>query len=246
MTKRDFTIALFRAREEAERSAAGLAERGIVSVIAPVTRPRATNAAPPAGAFDAVVATSAKALELMSAAASEASLALPLYVVGAQSARAAALRGLRTADAPAPDIATLVKRLGARLASPSRVLYLAGRDRRSELEQALREAGHRVAAVEVYAAEAREAWDPAEAQAVSRSHAALHYSRRSAELALGLAARAGIAARFGALLHVCLSQDAAAPLRDGVRKVCWAKSPHEEALFATLAAALAGERNDES
>jgi len=30
------------------------------------------------------------------------------------------------------------------------------------------------------AAEARDAWDPAEAQAVSRSQAALHYSRRSA------------------------------------------------------------------
>jgi len=246
VTKRDLTIALFRAREEAERSGAGLAERGLKGVVAPVTEPHAAGAAPPGGAFDAAVATSAKALELMSAAAREVSLSLPLYVVGAQCARAAAARGLRAAEVPAPDVATLVERLGARLASPSRVLYLAGRDRRSELELALRRAGHSVEPVEVYAAEAREAWDPAEAQAVSRSQAALHYSRRSAELALSLAARAGIAVRFGALLHVCLSEDAAAPLRGGVRKVFWATSPDEPALFAALARALASEGNDES
>jgi uroporphyrinogen-III synthase len=246
VTKRDLTVALFRAREEAERSAAGLAERGLASVIAPVTQPRATGAAPPDGPFDALVATSAKAFESMSAEVLEAGRSLPLYLVGAQGARAAGARGLRAADTPAPDVATLVERLRARLATPSRVLYLAGRDRRSELELALRRAGHSVATVEVYAAEAREAWDLAEARAVSRCVAALHYSRRSAELAVRLAERGGIADRFGAMLHVCLSEEAATPLLEVAAKVYRAKSPQEDSLLDALAHALAVEGNDET
>jgi uroporphyrinogen-III synthase len=242
VTKPDSTIALFRAREEAERSAAGLAELGLTSVVAPVTEPRATHAAPPRGEFDAVVATSAKAFELMSAAAREAIAGLPLFVVGEQSARAAAARELEVADAPAADVAALTERLHARLAAPSRVIYLAGRDRRSELELALRQAGHSVATVEVYAAEARKAWAAEEAEAVSRCDAALHYSRRSAELSARLAARAGIADRFGGILHVCLSEDAAAPLLAmGAPNIRRAKSPQEEALFDALASALGGE-----
>jgi uroporphyrinogen-III synthase len=238
--KRDFTIALFRAREEAERSAAGLAERALLSVIAPVTEARATGAAPPGGEFDAVVATSAKAFELMGAALREAIAGLPVFVVGAQSARAAAARGLRVAAEAAADVAALTEGLRARLAAPSRVLYLAGRDRRSELELRLGEAGHSVAPVEVYAAEARKAWTAEEAEAVSRCDAALHYSQRSAGLAVRLATRAGIADRFGAILHVCLSADAAAPLRgSGARKIGWANSPQEDALLAALARALA-------
>jgi uroporphyrinogen-III synthase len=239
VTKSQATIALFRAREEAERTAAGLAAHGFASVIAPVTQTRATQAVPPRRKFDAVVATSAKAFELMSAAARESISGLPLFVVGSQSARAAAAKGLQVADAPAADGAALTRALRARLAAPSKILYLAGRDRRSEFERALGEAGHRVTPVEVYAAEAREAWATQEVEAVLRCDAALHYSRRSADLAARLATRAGVAERFGAILHVCLSEDAAAPLREnGARRVFCARSSQEDALFDALVGAL--------
>jgi uroporphyrinogen-III synthase len=242
VTTRASRIALFRAREEAERSAAGLAERGLTSVIAPVTRARATHANLPQEDFDIVVATSAKAFELISAAAREAIARLPLFVVGAQSARAAAAKGLRVAEPPASDAAALTERLRPRLQAHSRVLYLAGRDRRSELELALGQAGHSVAPVEIYTAEARTDWTAREAEAVSRCDAALHYSLRSAELAARLAARAGIADRFRALLHICISEDAAAPLLAiGATNVGWAKSPQQNALFEALARALQAE-----
>jgi uroporphyrinogen-III synthase len=234
------TIALTRARDAAERSAARLAERGFASVVAPVTRVRATGAGAPPGPHDVVVATSARALELLSAPARASIEALPLFVVGDRSAWAAVERGLRVADAPAIDVVELTGRLLARLAPASRVLYLAGEDRRSDLERTLAEAGHGVSAVEIYVAEARADWSAEEAGALARCDAALHYSRRSAELALRLAEAAGIADRFRAMLHVCLSREAAAPfLAWEAPRLRWAPEPREDALFDALAWALA-------
>jgi len=60
-----------------------------------------------------------------------------------------------------------------------------------------------------------------------------------------LAARAGIAVRFGALLHVCLSEDAAAPCAAASGRFS-GDIADEPALFAALARALASEGNDES
>src|ERR1700722_5953791 len=88
------TIALMRASEDAERSAARLLELGYASVFSPVTRALATRAAVPSGPFDAVVASSAKAIDLLSEPSRDAILASPLFVVGAQTARAAGARDL--------------------------------------------------------------------------------------------------------------------------------------------------------
>jgi uroporphyrinogen-III synthase len=68
----------------------------------------------------------------------------------------------------------------------------------------------------------------------------LHYSRRSAALAVELAERAGVAEPFRALLHVCLSPDAAAPLRAwGAGRVVCASEPTEDRLIDALERALA-------
>jgi uroporphyrinogen-III synthase len=230
------TIALMRAREQAERTAARLAELGHACVIAPVTRVRATGAPAPLGPREAIVATSAKALDLLGAESLAAIADSPLFVIGARGAEAAARRGLATA-AVAADVAGLTSQLLARLPRASHVLYLAGVDRRPELESALGAAGHDVAVIEIYAAEARAAWSSAEAAGVTRCDIALHYSRRGAQLALGLAETAGVAERFLGLTHLCLSRDAAEPLRNlGAPRVVWAMAPTEDALFAALLA----------
>ncbi len=90
---------------------------------------------------------------------------------------------------PAPDVAALVAALRRRLAPRSRVLYLAGRDRKSALEAALSEAGHLTTPVEVYAAEARAAWSEDEARAVAamRRGAALFAPLRRARRGAGRA-----------------------------------------------------------
>jgi len=232
-------VALFRARDDALRSAARLAERGFAAAIAPATIVRATEAPPPPGRFDAAAATSAKALRLLAPAAREALAALPLYLVGEEAARAAAELGFAVAGEAAADVAALAAALEARLARGSRVLYLAGRDRKEVLEAALRGAGCGVATLEVYAAEARQAWSAGEADAAARCAAALHYSRRSAALAAALAERAGFADRFRAMLHACLSPEVAEPLAAaGATRFAFAAAPSEVALFDALATAL--------
>jgi uroporphyrinogen-III synthase len=227
-----------RASEDAERSSARLLELGYACVFSPVTRALATRAAVPSGPFDAVVASSAKAIDLLSAPSRDAILALPLFVVGAQTARAAKARDLAV-EISAKDAAALADLLCARLTPTCHVLYLAGQDRKSDLESVLAASGHRVKAIEVYVAEARRAWSRGEASALAAADAALHYSARSADLALRLAEGAGIADRFRTLLHVCISEDAASPLRvGGATRVRWASAPDEDALFDALARAF--------
>src|SRR6202453_1077312 len=119
------TIALMRASEDAERSAARLLELGYASVFSPVTRALATRAAVPSGPFDAVVASSAKAIDLLSPSSRDAILALPLFVVGARTARAAKARDLEV-EISAKNAAALSELLHARLTPTCRVLYLAG------------------------------------------------------------------------------------------------------------------------
>ena len=219
-------IALMRAEDDAEASAAELAVRGFEAVIAPAIAIRALPAAPPEGRFDALVATSPRAIWALGAADRVRLAMVPLHVVGARAAQAAGDAGLALAGEPAIDATALAERLARTLPPGARLLYLAGRDRKPTLEAALAAAGVVVQAVEVYAAEARGAWSPPEAEAIAVCDGALHYSRRSAALAVGLAARAGLAEHFRALLHVCLSADVAEPLA--------AAAPDEAHLLATL------------
>ncbi len=220
------TVALFRAPDDARAAAEALAERGVEAVLAPVIAYAATGALPPDGAFDFAVATSPRAIELASSAALAAAAPLKLYVVGEKTAAAARAAGLAP-EAPASEIAALLPRL-----PQGRALYLAGRDRKPDLEAA---PGRNVAALVVYEARAREAWTPAEAQAVASAQAALHYSERSAALACALARKAGVEAQFRRLVHVGLSRAAIAPLLAlNVRRAMWPRTPTEAALLDTL------------
>jgi uroporphyrinogen-III synthase len=95
--------------------------------------------------------------------------------------------------------------------------------------------------VEAYAAEAREAWSPAETRALASCVAALHYSRRSAGLAAALAKDSGAEARFLGLAHVCLSRDVAEPLAAaGAAGIAIAETADEAGLFRALSRSLGG------
>jgi uroporphyrinogen-III synthase len=227
-------IALFRARDDAAESAARLRALQYSVACLPVIEIAPIPFAPSKTRYDAVVATSAKAF-LADAPVDRAS---PLYVVGAQTARAAEARGWRLAAPPAPEAPQLIEALQSRLAPGASVLYLAGRDRKEALETTL--AGScALEVVETYRAEARQAWRPDEIEALASSIAALHYSRRSASLAARLAESAGVAAYFLSLRHLCLSQDAAGPLvAIEAAHVFVADKPDEESLFAALGHAM--------
>jgi uroporphyrinogen-III synthase len=233
------TAALFRAEEDAMESAARLAALGISAVIAPAFEPAALPSSPPPGPFDAVIATSAKALELAGSTTLAAAQNLEAYVVGEKTLRAAERAGL-DANAPAlPDAAALARKLVEAFSAPARLLYLAGRDRKSDLERALAAAGLSVATLEVYEMRVREQWTETEVESVARAKAALHYSRRSAEASLALARNADLGALWRNIAHIAISHDAAAPLSAaGAKVVVVAAAANEAAMFVALKTAL--------
>lgn len=229
-------VALFRERQDASATAARLRRLGFSVACLPVVEIRTNPVRPQRSHYDAVVATSDKALH----AGGPSDTSSPLYAVGARTGRAAEARGWRLALPPAPDAEELIKTLSGALKPRASVLYLAGRDRKGIVEAALNEA-FALEVIEAYAAEARETWRPRDALALASCVAALHYSRRSAGLAAALAKAAGAEASFLKLKHVCLSRDVAEPLQAiGATRVAIAETPDEAALFRTLCGALGG------
>lgn len=228
-------VAVFRARRDGARSAARLRKLGYRVACLPVVEIAPARAEVAVEGYDAVVASSAKAFM----AEAPRAPGPPLYAVGALTARAAGARGWRLAAPPARDAARLVETMRRELPTGARVLYLAGRDRKSTLETAL--GGFcALEVVEVYSAEARASWRPAEICALASCAAALHYSRRSAALAARLAEASGLAEHFLALRHFCLSDDVAEPLRATAAPfIVVAERPEEVALIEALAAGAA-------
>ena len=94
-------IALLRAEVDAEATAAELAVRGFETVIAPAIEIRALPASLPEGRFDALVATSPRAIKALGEAGRVRLATTPLHVVGARAARAARDVGLALASEPA-------------------------------------------------------------------------------------------------------------------------------------------------
>jgi uroporphyrinogen-III synthase len=221
-----------RARADAERTAAKLYAFGFEPVISPVLEIVATGAALPQGDYDAVLATSAKGLE--HAGEAGALRALPLHAVGARTARAAEAIGWRPCLV-AGNARALLPLLRARYEAPARFLYLAGRDRRAELEDGLRAQGHDAAIVETYEARAASALtDEAKAAIANGGAVALHYSRRGVEIFLALAREAGLTEQIATLAHLALSQDVAEPLRRLGLAPRVAEKPDEEHLLRLL------------
>jgi uroporphyrinogen-III synthase len=226
-------VALFRAEDDAAATARRLAELGFAAALLPVFAPKAVRATPRRARYDAVLATSARAFPTPAPTAPDTSL----FVTGSRTARAAEAAGWRLSAPPASDAAGLAALVRDRLPPGASVLYLAGRDRKPTLEQSLSGA-YALETVEVYAAEARDAWALEEVEAFLRVGAALHYSRRSADLAARLAERSGAAAHFRGLIHFCLSRDAAAPIDALGAKTIVAARPEEPALLLALHAAF--------
>lgn len=233
-------IALMRAEDDAERSALALDAAGFDAALAPAFELRPLVSAAPPGPFDAVVVTSARAIEYAGPAALAEAASAPLFGVGERARAEAAMRGLAFAAEPAENAAALAADLFARLSPGAHVLYLAGRDRKSELEAALTAAGATVSTMEVYAAEPRKSWNAREIGRLRACEGALHYSRRSAELALRLAGAAGLDAVWREIAHVAISAEAAGPLRDfGARRILVAAAPREPAMIEALGRAFA-------
>ncbi len=229
-------LLLTRAGADAARTGAALVEAGHEVSVSPVIAIVGTGARGPPGVVDALLATSAHAFSCLGDwPTPEARRLMPLMLVGWRTAAVARARGFvgrSVVAATATDLAVAV--LDA-VPKGRRLVYVAGRDRKPELEAALATLGRTPEVVEVYEARPVGALEPAVVAALraGRIEGALHFSRRSAGLFLDLAMGQGI--DVGGLAHFCLSEDVALPLREaGCGRVTVAGTPNEPALLALI------------
>lgn len=211
-------VLITRPFEEALRSAAKLEGAGYSALLSPVLTMRATGASWPEGVVDGVIATSAQAFDLLVLRPEwplpEALRLMPLWLVGDRTGDAAHRKGFDGPVRLAPHAKLLAQEITAALSPPARLIYLAGQDRKPDLEKKLSKAGLTVEAQEIYAAEAVDQLSDIALESLRRNDvgAAMHYSRRSAEIFLGLMRKAELdPATF---VHICMSEDVAVPLKD--------------------------------
>jgi len=141
------------------------------------------------------------------------------------------------------DAAGLAALVAAVLPAGACLLHAAGTARKAEPAASLTAAGFTVVIVEAYAA-APVPTLPAsvsDALAAGDLDAVLHYSRRSAAVALALADGSGHGGAFRRLRHYCLSVDVAFPLEAaGIPVHVVAARPRETDLLDALASPPGG------
>jgi uroporphyrinogen-III synthase len=223
------------------RTAQRLKDLGHEATVAPILVHEETKNTCPAGVFDILIATSAQAFRALSAHDVPVSLrALPLYVVGARTGEAAQRAGFSAPIRSGADAAALARMIAQDIASraaPMRALYLAGVARKPQLEAAVRALGLDLEVWEVYAARAASALPAPAAQALATGEldAALHFSRRSAEIFCVLADAAGLSEQARRLRHIAISPDAAQGLqRLDPPDLRVARAPEEGAMLSLL------------
>jgi uroporphyrinogen-III synthase len=229
-------VLVLRPQADAERTARRLEAHGHEAVIAPVLRIERTDEQPPPDPFSGIILTSANAVPALAAIAAQVD-GLPVFAIGERTGSEAAEAGFKDVRMAEGDAASLAALIGASLPPRARLLYVAGRERKPEPEASLTAAGFSISTWVAYEAIPAERLAPFAQSALRQGSldVVLHYSRRSAAVALDLAARAEVMAPFLALTHVCLSADTAVPLYEaGAGQVRVAEGPDEDALLAAL------------
>ena len=157
-----------------------------------------------------------------------------MWLVGRRTEEAARRRGFLGSAYVAPNAVSLAFEMGKRR-GPGRIVYIAGRDRKPDIEMALTVTEQRVDVVEVYEARSVDRLEERAAAALADGSldAVLHFSRRSAELFAHLVQRDSLSADTH---HLCLSEDVAEPLKNAGWPVRTAAEPTELSLIAALAA----------
>jgi len=229
-------VLVTRPQPGAARTGEALRAGGHEPVVAPVLTVAPTGDAPPPGPFDALLATSAHAPPFLASLPDAASR--PLYAVGERTAAAARDAGFATVRTGDGDALALARLVAAEMRPGAILLHAAGADRKPEPEASLQAAGFSVRVWAAYrAAAARRLPPPARAALGDGLDAALHFSRRSAATLVDLARGEGLLPQLGRIAHLCLSEDAAVPLRRaGFGRVLCADQPDENRLLALLCA----------
>ena len=230
-----------RAEDAASRTAERLADAGHSIIRAPLLKIEPLSFAWPQGPFDALLATSGNAF--LNLPHPCPFTALPLYTVGERTAERARAAGFQHAIAKGQDAKALTDFLLGDLPVSTRFLYLAGAERRPQLETRLRQAGRHLVVIEAYRALPAGPLTAAAQSALidDKPLTILHFSPRSARLFLS--ALESLALKPAQTRHLALSDAVAAPLRAAGYDVSVAATPDEDAMLA-LAALAEGEDSE--
>lgn len=218
----------------ASATATALAGAGFEPVILPLTRivPLRPDLPSDPGRFDAVVATSANAVRNSPPKLARLLAGTRLFAVGAATAAAAREAGFgKVAEGPG-DAEGLARHIAATLPPGSRLLYLAGRIRRPEMESLLAEAGMDVAVVETYSTEAAGIGDVPPGRD-RRFLAVLVHSAGAAKAYSALIQHSGFAAALRGTPCIAISARAAAPLPPATETLV-AERPTDDAMIEKL------------
>ncbi len=226
-------VLVTRSQEDAERTATRLAQRGHEALIAPIIRIVRTDEPQPAGTFDAVIVTSAHAAEALTAMPHKH---WPVFAVGPHTALSAQQAGFHTVTTAGGDARSLSGLIRGLPGIGRRILHVTGRHHKAEPAWSLRNAGFHVTQWEAYEAKGSDCLVPEAIEAIRTGQiaAALHYSRRSADIFLQLAGEAGLTSSVGNFPHPCLSADVAAAFAGLGMTTLPARRPDEEALLDLL------------
>lgn len=229
-------ILLTRAEEAASRTGARLEEAGHEVIRAPLLAITPLPFAWPRGPFDVLLATSGNAFAGLTEPGPFK--ALPFYTVGARTADIARASGFAQAVAKGQNADELATFLLAMIPASARFLYLAGTERRPQLEATLREAGRHLTTVETYRAEPGPDLPAAALSALTDGQplTILHFSPRTARLFLERMVALGLNPAESSWHHIALSEAVAAPLRDKGCVVGVARTADEDTLLALAAA----------
>ncbi|MBF9197390.1 uroporphyrinogen-III synthase [Microvirga terrestris] len=221
-----------RSADDAARTADKLAARGHQACLAPVTRIVPTGDPAPSEPYDALIVTSVHA----QAALAALDRTTPIFAVGERTAEGVHASGFAHIVVAEGDAVSLSRLIRGTLPSGLTLLHVTARHHKEEPAASLRAAGFTVLQWEAYEAKAVERLPDGGVEALRTGQigAALHYSRRSADLVIRLAGEAGLASSLLMFPHLCLSADVAAPLRSAGAATLVAEEPSEEALFRLL------------
>jgi uroporphyrinogen-III synthase len=222
----------------ASATARRLTALGHEPVLLPLSEIRPLKAVlPQAQDVDAVAITSANALRFLAGGASAELLDKTCHAVGARSAEAARAAGFSRVSAGEGDGAALAAAIDRDEPSGARILYLCGRVRRPEFEQALAAKGYSCLAVETYDSVFHEPDAASLTTLLGESPAdfALVYSPEAAACMARVATSEATARFFEKTCFLCLSRAVAARL-EGIEpgRTRWSDMPSEDALLALL------------
>jgi uroporphyrinogen-III synthase len=187
----------------------------------------------PAAPHDALIVTSAHAAASLSLLADRKS---PVFAVGERTAKAVRAAGFPAVKVAEGDAVSLSHLVQASLKPGLTLLHVTARHHKDEPAASLRASGYHVLQWDAYEAEAVPTLPACALKAIRTGQigAALHYSRRSADLFIQRTEEAGLLSNLQGFLHLCLSADVAAPLEAAGVSTLVAEGPSEDDLLGLL------------